>query len=216
MNVTRCWYLILLILYGSLSTISLAHGSAASYPQIVRVSYVEGDVRISRGKENEKATGAAWEKAVADLPVDSGFNLVTGGGRAEIEFEDTSTVYLGENSVLTFNNLQTEGNVPHTEIALLSGTATVHARLTVPGDSFVLTTPTNALSLKYPDDSYVRVNSYLDGMRVTPQENMVSHLPGDQTIDGQGQNVELWRERPDSTGRGGRSGRVHRVGPLGR
>jgi hypothetical protein len=50
----------------------------------------------------------------ADLPVDSGFNLVTGGGRAEIEFEDTSTVYLGENSVLAFNNLQTEGNVPHT------------------------------------------------------------------------------------------------------
>jgi len=183
MSITRCWHLILLILFGFLYTIPLAHASAASYSQIVRISYVQGDVRISRGKKNEKNTGAGWETAVADLPVESGFNLVTGAGCAEIEFEDTSTVYIGENSVLAFNDLQTKGSVPYTEIALLSGTATVHARLTTPGEFFVLTTPTNALSLKYPDDSFVRVNSYLDGMTVTPQENMITHLPGDQTVE---------------------------------
>jgi hypothetical protein len=37
----------------------------------------------------------------ADLPIEVGFSLVTGSGRAEIEFEDASTLYLGENSVLT-------------------------------------------------------------------------------------------------------------------
>jgi len=123
MHITRCRHSILLTLFGSLLTVPLSHASAATYPQIVRITYVQGDVRVSRGKENEKATGTAWETAVTDLTVESGFNLVTGAGRAEIEFEDTSTVYLGENSVLAFNHLQTKGSVPYTEIALLSGTA---------------------------------------------------------------------------------------------
>jgi hypothetical protein len=104
-------------------------------------------VRVSRGKDNEKATGSTWENAAANLPVEGGFNLVTGTGRAEIEFEDTSTVYLGENSVLAFNGLDTHGSVPYTEIALLSGTATLHVHLATDGELFVLKTPTNAITL---------------------------------------------------------------------
>src|SRR5580698_2210952 len=81
--------------------------SGNTYPQIVRISYLEGDVRIARGKDNEKATGNDWETATADLPLETGFNLATLDGRAEIEFEDASTVYLGENSVLSFTDLHT-------------------------------------------------------------------------------------------------------------
>jgi hypothetical protein len=178
MSITRCWRFALPVLFGSLSAIPLSYAASGSYPQIVRIRYVQGDVRVSRGKQHERATGAEWEAAVADLPVEQGFNLVTGAGRAEIEFEDTSTVYLAENSVLTFNKLYTKENVPHTEIALLAGTATVHDHLAEVGEVFMLKTPTNALRLEYPDDSYVRVSSYLDGMRVTPQESMVVHQPG--------------------------------------
>lgn len=36
--------------------------SDATYAQIVRISYVEGDVRIWRGAEDERATGATWER----------------------------------------------------------------------------------------------------------------------------------------------------------
>ena len=97
MSTTRCRHLALLIVGGCLSAIPLSYGSTvdvpnpeptpaqvepssdATYPQIVRLSYVEGDVRIARGKR-----GAAWETAVADLPLETGFNLVTGKGRAEI------------------------------------------------------------------------------------------------------------------------------------
>ena len=64
------------------------HYSNATYAQIVRVSYVEGDVRVQRGVANEKASGGSWEQAVANLPVETGFSLVTGAGRAEIEFEE--------------------------------------------------------------------------------------------------------------------------------
>ena len=80
-------------------------------------------------------------EAVADLPLETGYSLVTGNGRAEIEFEDASTLYLGENSVLTFNDLHTTGGVPYTELALLTGTVSVaiHPYITV--RMFILRTP---------------------------------------------------------------------------
>jgi hypothetical protein len=119
------------------------HYSDATYAQIVRISYVEGDVRIARGEQNEKPAGEAWEQAVADLPLETGFSLVTGNGRAEIELEDASTIYLGENSVLIFNDLHTTSGVPYTEVALLSGTVSLAIKPYIYGETFVLRTPTD-------------------------------------------------------------------------
>jgi hypothetical protein len=154
------------------------HLSALTFPQIVRISYVEGDVRVSRGRQNEKITGAAWEKAEADTPLETGFNLVTGEGRAEIEFEDASTIYLAANSVLTFNDLHATDGVPYTEIALLSGTVTLHARPYVAGEVFLLKTPTDDnLVTSFPHSSYMRVTSYLDATAITQLEGGVLRLP---------------------------------------
>ena len=44
------------------------HYSDTTYAQVVRISYVEGDVRVQRGQPNGKASAGEWEKAVADLP----------------------------------------------------------------------------------------------------------------------------------------------------
>jgi hypothetical protein len=142
-------------------------------PQIVRVSYVEGDVRIERGQKNENETGTAWEKAVANLPLETGFTLATGQGRAEIEFENASPLYLGENSVLTFNDLHTTGGVPYTEVALLTGTVSMHIRPFVPGEMFILKTPTDTLTTRYPGVENLRVDSYLDGIAITALEKGV-------------------------------------------
>src|ERR1700678_1275438 len=133
MSTPRCLYFALPVLAFSLvptfadaSSATTASTTQASppanlssvpiYDQIVRLSLVEGDVRISRGKEGEHATGGEWGQAVANVPIESGFSLVTGKGRAEIEFEDASTVYLGEDSVLTFNQLTATNGVPRTDI----------------------------------------------------------------------------------------------------
>jgi hypothetical protein len=195
MSITRCRHLAILIAIGGFSAIlpacALANETAKSpqpsaeakpvshviYPQIVRIRYIEGDVRVSRGSENERASGTVWETAAANLPVETGFNLVTGAGRAEIEFEDTSTVYLAENSVLTFNDLHTTGGVPYTEIGLLSGMATLRVHPTAPGELFVLRTPTNRYIVRSPADGYIRVNSYLDAMAVTPLKDTTFDLP---------------------------------------
>jgi hypothetical protein len=182
MSFTRYRWFTLLLLCGALQATSAVYGSTvktsnvpqpvpqakppsnATYPQIVRLSYVEGDVRISRGKVSEKISGSAWETAVADLSIESGFSIVTGAGRAEIEFEDTSVAYLGENSALLFNDLHTTSGIPYTSLALLAGTATMDVRRIPPGAYLTVATPTDKLEL---GRSYVRVNSYRDAMAVT-------------------------------------------------
>jgi hypothetical protein len=154
------------------------HYSDATYAQIVRISYVEGDVRIARGEEKEKPADAAWEKAVANLPLETGFSLVTGAGRAEIEFEDASTLYLGENSVLTFNDLHTTSGVPYTDLGLLTGTVSLNLHSYIVGDKFFLRTPTDTLSSKFPDAWNARVSSYLDGIAYTTLDDNALPLAG--------------------------------------
>jgi len=154
------------------------HYSDVTYAQIVRISYVEGDVRVQRGEPLGKGSGDTWEKAVTDLPLETGFSLVTGSGRAEIELENASTLYVGENSVLTFNDLEETAGVPFTELALLSGTVTLHVRPYVAGEKFVLHTPTTDFNARYPDKSYVRIDAFTDAVQITPLEGKELHLPG--------------------------------------
>ncbi len=162
--------------------------STGTYPQIVRVSLAEGDVRIARGKRTEKLTGAEWEKVTGDLPLESGYKLVTGEGRAEIEFEDASTVYVGENSVLVLHDLTTKAGVPRTKMELVSGMVTLHLEPTIAGESYQLDTPSTKMSVIYPTKAYVRVNSYLDGTTATPMEKasmVTNHRAVEATTKGQ-------------------------------
>src|SRR5581483_8413447 len=146
--------------------------SHARLPQIVRLSFVEGDVRIARGKHDEKLTGNTWEHAVAGIPLQSGFSVATGpDGRAEIEFEDTSTLYLAPNSALAFSDLTTKDGVPHTALALLSGTITTHLEPTVPGETYLIETATHSLDVNFGEKSYMRLTSFLDGLQITPMAN---------------------------------------------
>jgi len=154
------------------------HYSNATYAQIVRISHVEGDVRIQRGAANGDPDAGSWEKAVADLPLETGFSLATGAGRAEIEFENASTLYLGENSILTFNDLHSTAGVPYSELGLLAGTVSLYIHPYVAGERFCLMTPTNEVVSKYPDRTYVRVESFADATTLTPLEGGDMRLPG--------------------------------------
>jgi len=154
------------------------HYSDETYAQIVRISYVEGDVRIARGEAKEKPAGAVWEKAVANLPLETGFSLVTGTGRAEIEFEDDSTLYLGENSVLTFNDLHTASGAPYTDLGLLSGTVSLNVFPNITGEQFFLRTPTDTFVAKYLSPWNARISSYLDGAAQTQVSGRLVPVPG--------------------------------------
>jgi hypothetical protein len=70
---------------------------ADSQVRIVRLSSVQGDVQIDR------ATGEGYERAFDNLPITQGVKIKTrADGRAEVEFEDGSTVRLGPLSVAEF------------------------------------------------------------------------------------------------------------------
>jgi hypothetical protein len=72
---------------------------ADSHVRIVRLSSVEGSVRVNHGTSQ-------FEKAIANLPITQGMKLRTGDdGRAEVEFEDGSTVRLAPDTAVEFSDL---------------------------------------------------------------------------------------------------------------
>jgi hypothetical protein len=181
----------------------------ATYPQIVRISYLEGDVRIARASENEKSKNPAWETAVMNLPLNGGDSIVTGkDGRAEIEFEDASTAYLAENSVLNCIDIHTTGGVPHTELALVSGTMTTHLDSLMGGETFLIRTPTENILARYPEKSDLRITSYLDGIGVATLSagmlnvtgaNKLELAPGKTVFLGEGHHVTTAEEAGKTT-----------------
>src|SRR6476620_7864348 len=73
---------------------------ADSQARIVRLSQVDGDVQIDRN------TGQGYEKAFLNLPVTQGTKLRTGtDSRAEIEFEDGTTLRLTPGTAVEFPEL---------------------------------------------------------------------------------------------------------------
>ncbi len=95
---------------------------AGSQVRIVRLSDVEGDVQIDRN------TGQGYEKAFLNLPITQGAKLrANNDGRAEIEFEDGSTVRITPGTVVEFPqlSLRDSGGKVST-VSLREGTAYVN------------------------------------------------------------------------------------------
>ncbi len=161
--------------------------TAPAFPQsdaeIVRLAYIQGDVRVSRGNGRRPDLNQPWEQAEYNTPIQQGFSLATGTGRAEIEFADGSTVYLAENSVLLFPKLQVKHNAPVTQLELLTGTATVSANI-LPNEQFRLDTP--AGPIEFPKSSFLRVDSYLDGTAITPQGK-----DGEDALESKNEKIHL-------------------------
>jgi hypothetical protein len=141
---------------------------AQSDAQLVRLSYVEGDVRFNRGGGKGPDLKKPWEQAEVNLPIEQNFALATGAGRAEIEFENGSVVYLAENSVVLFDSLISTDVVLDTRLKLVSGTVTTNIQPR-PLEFFEIDMPTGQFQVTYPKSSFVRIDRFLDGMAVTPE-----------------------------------------------
>jgi len=92
---------------------------AESHVRIVRLSYIEGGVTIDRN------TGQ-FEKAILNLPITEGTKLRTSDGRAEVEFEDGSTMRLASNTNVQFTKLSLQDSGGKLSVAdVQSGTVYV-------------------------------------------------------------------------------------------
>jgi hypothetical protein len=95
---------------------------ADSQARIVRLSTVDGNVQIDRN------TGQGFERAFLNLPVTQGTKLrIRGEGRAEIEFEDGSTLRIASDTQVEFPQLSllNSGSKAST-VNLASGTAYIN------------------------------------------------------------------------------------------
>lgn len=137
---------ILAVLLCSLAVPSFADSQA----RIVRLSQVDGDVQIDRN------LGQGYEQALINLPVTQGAKLRTGqGARAEIEFEDGSSLRLTPGSVLEFPELALrESGARASSVELQQGTAYLNFKGDK-GEEFVLGFGRESLTLKKP--SHLRI-----------------------------------------------------------
>jgi len=84
----------------SVCLLSAIPAIADSQARVVRLSDVQGDVQINR------ASGKAYEKGFLNLPITQSDKVRTGeDGRAQVEFEDGSSVRITPNSLIEFQAL---------------------------------------------------------------------------------------------------------------
>src|SRR4029077_20161115 len=120
---TISFSLLSLILLGALTTRpSLADSGHA---RIIRLSLVQGDVRIARETHGDDpfSDKVNWEAAELNLPIRQGYAVATDRGRAEVEFENGTMMFLANDTVVEFYDLSLDEGEKTTRLVLRRGTA---------------------------------------------------------------------------------------------
>ena len=138
----------------------------ASHARIARLSLAQGDVRYATAARNDSLADskAVWETAVVNLPIRQGYALSTGQGRAEVEFENGTTAYLDENTVLEFYDLSLQDGGRTTRLVLQQGTASFHLQ---PSRYDVFTVTAREFTAEATGRSEFRIDTYDDGSAVS-------------------------------------------------
>ncbi|HEX3822037.1 MAG TPA: DUF6600 domain-containing protein [Candidatus Sulfotelmatobacter sp.] len=143
---------------------------AGSQARIVRLSDVQGSVQI------DKNTGMGFENAFVNLPITQGTQLRTGDrARAEIEFEDGSSMRLAPNTAVEFGTLGlSDSGSRISQINLTTGMAYVNW-LGKSGDDFSLNFSHEKISLDRA--AHFRVDASSDA-------NALAVFKGDVDLEG--------------------------------
>lgn len=168
-----------------------------SHIRIIRISYVQGDVRLARDVKGDPLAGnenITWENAELNLPIRQGFVLSTENGRAEVEFENGSLALIGENTVLQFFDLSLEDGSKTTRLVLRQGTATFSINPSN-GDYFSVTG--GDFSVEADGHSAFRIDNFDDGSRVNVTKGRVNVLrKKGSTILDKGQTFSMKADDP--------------------
>lgn len=135
---------------GCVCSFLVASAAAESKVRMVRLSDVEGTVRI------ERVAGEGLEKAFLNLPVVEGARVMTGkDGRAEIELEDASTIRLGPDTEIDFTHLALgDDGEKLNAVELVSGTFYANVRERK-GDQFEVNFVKSSITV--PDTAHFRL-----------------------------------------------------------
>jgi FecR protein len=160
-----CWFLVT----------AIPAVADASHARIIRLSLVQGDVRFTRDVKGDPLASdkATWEAAELNLPIRQGYVLATDQGRAEIEFENGSMAFLGNNTVLEFYDLSLQDGAKTTRLVLRQGTASFSVNPSN-GDYFSVTG--GDFSVEAEGRSAFRLDNFDDGSTVNVSKGKVSVL----------------------------------------
>ncbi|HWZ99939.1 MAG TPA: FecR family protein [Candidatus Dormibacteraeota bacterium] len=166
--------------------------------RIIRLSYVQGDVRIAHDISGDPLqTGdTAWERATLNMPIHQADAIATDNGRAEVEFESGNVAFLAENTVLEFYDLSLDDGSFTTRLILRQGSASFYVR---PGRGDYFSVTGGDFSVEANNKAEFRVNNYDDGSDVQVFQGHISVLSkGKTTPVSKGQGFSVQAADPNS------------------
>lgn len=159
---------------GTLLLAAAPSALADSHVRIVRLSYVDGQVKVDR------AAGQGLERAVLNTPIVEGTRLVTGGdGLAEVEFEDQSVLRLAGDTEIHFRQLLiNDAGAKVNEIAIDKGVVYLDVR----ARKDIYRVSADGASLLVTGDAQVRLSAASDQLRVAVSRGDVQLVSLPQTV----------------------------------
>src|SRR6266568_1642272 len=166
---------ILVLLFGSLLVGACPAVADSSHARIIRLSFVQGDVRFARETHGDPLanSNATWETAGLNLPIRQGYVLATDKGRAEVEFENGGMAFLKENTVLEFYDLSLNDSARTTRLVLRQGSASFYVN-PAGGDYFSVTG--GDFTVEASTRTRFRLDNFDDGSTVETYQGRVSVL----------------------------------------
>jgi hypothetical protein len=188
-----------LTLFSLLLTSASPSFADSSHARIIRLSLVQGDVRLARDVKGDPlaSQNATWEAAELNLPIRQGYVLATDKGRAEVEFENGSMAFLSNDTVLEFYDLSLEDGAKTTRLILRQGTASFYVN-PANGDYFSVTG--GDFSVEASARSTFRVDNFDDGSAVNVIKGHISVLGKKAATDlVKGQSLSMRAGDPNSS-----------------
>ena len=167
--------------------------AAAPGVRVARLSLAQGDVQIDRN------SGDGWEQALNNMPVVGGASIFAGdNSKAEIQFEDGSSVRLAGPAQFSLTELSTSANgAPITRVEVDSGIAYVNARIAPPAGFQILTPSGETIAVNQPTHLRLKIGEQVASLSVTEGEVEILKDGGNVTLPA-GQTYNYILGQPES------------------
>jgi hypothetical protein len=177
--------------------ISALPAFAASGVRIVRLSLAQGDVQIDRN------SGDGWEQAINNMPVIGGARLYAAdGSRAELEFEDGSSVRLVGPAQISLTQLSTSAaGTPVNVIQVDSGVVYFDARLRNHDDFRILAPTGESFAITQPSRLRLKVDQQVASLSVTEGQAVAQNAGANNAEIRSGQTYNYILGQPESAAR---------------
>jgi len=168
----------LTLLGGFTASPSLADSGHA---RIIRLSLVQGDVRIAREVHGDDlfSDKITWEAAELNLPIRQGYAIATDRGRTEVEFENGTMMFLANDAVVEFYDLSLDEGEKTTRLVLRRGTASFSVN---PGSGDYFSVTGGDFTVAADERATFRLDNADDGSTVNVSKGRVSVVRKNRTL----------------------------------